>query len=83
MIDGNKRVTNAVRHSQKVNLIMLNAQDLIDYDCFCSDFDMYVYIMYTELYYMKRETVLNKRNAKELIRESFLYIGICVNDKCV
>lgn len=82
LIDGNKRVTNAVRYNQKVNLIILDVQSLIDYDCFCSEFDMYAYIMYTELYYMKRETVLNKRNAKDLIKESFLYTGVCVNDKC-
>ncbi len=39
---------------------------------------MYFYVMYNELSYMERETREKKRVASDLINDSFLFTGICV-----
>lgn len=79
LIDGNHRVTTILRESKtKVEAVRLKSQALVAFKCFISSFDMYFYVMYNELSYMERETREKKRVASDLINDSFLFTGICV-----
>lgn len=77
VIDGNHRLTYKTQHNiENINAIVISERTVIERSLFSSDFDKYYYVMNNEIERMAYETFLNKINADELVKKSYLYSGV-------
>ncbi|ALB46232.1 ParB/Srx family N-terminal domain-containing protein [Clostridium beijerinckii] len=73
VIDGNHRVTYKVKNNiNNIHAILISEQSVIEQAFFMNWFDMMFYIMHNELSHVANETHLNKTEASELVRKSYL-----------
>ncbi|XZH53327.1 hypothetical protein ACSW8Q_17565 (plasmid) [Clostridium perfringens] len=74
VIDGNHRISYAIKNNKTVKVLGLSVINLIDNEYFLSSFDMLYYIMINELNYMYNETISKNIDATYIIQKSFLNI---------